>query len=146
MLKRLHEGHLGTEKCKRRARTAIYWPGINADVDRIVSTCDTCLKHRAKQQNEPMIVSDPPDEPWQKVGTDLFFLDGQNYLLVIDYLSNYPEIALLPSTSAAGVVTHMKSMFARHGTAFHRWFAAIMGHATVAKTSINLLRSMGFNM
>ncbi len=34
---------------------------------------------------------------------------------MIDYLSNYPEIALLPSTSAAGVVTHMKSIFTRHG-------------------------------
>uniref|UniRef100_A0A672Q3W0 Integrase catalytic domain-containing protein n=1 Tax=Sinocyclocheilus grahami TaxID=75366 RepID=A0A672Q3W0_SINGR len=62
-----------------------------------------------------MIVSEQPDEPWQKVGTDLFFLDGKNYLIVIDYLSNYPEIALLPSTSAASVVTHMKSIFARHG-------------------------------
>ncbi len=70
MLKRLHEGHLGTEKCKRRARTAIYWPGINADIDRMVSTCDTCLKHRAKQQNEPMIVSDPLDEP--KLGLTYF--------------------------------------------------------------------------
>ncbi|KAL0152959.1 hypothetical protein M9458_051737 [Cirrhinus mrigala] len=71
--------------------------------------------HHAKQQKEPMTISDQPDEPWQKVGTDLFFLDGQNCLLVIDYLSNYPEIALLSSTSAAGVVTHMKAIFARHG-------------------------------
>lgn len=115
MLKKLHEGHLGAEKCKRRARTAIYWPGINADIDKMVSTCDTCLKHHAKQQKEPMIITDPPDGPWQKVGTDLFFLDGRNYLLVIDYLSNYPEIALLSNTSSACVITHMKSIFARHG-------------------------------
>ncbi len=33
---------------------------------------------------------------------------------MIDYLSNYPEIALLRSISAAGVVTHIKSIFARH--------------------------------
>jgi hypothetical protein len=41
MLKRLHEGHLGMGKCKRRAHTAIYWPGINADIDRMVSSCNT---------------------------------------------------------------------------------------------------------
>ncbi|KAE8291509.1 Retrovirus-related Pol polyprotein from transposon 17.6 Protease [Larimichthys crocea] len=115
MLKRLHEGHLGMEKCKRRARTSIYWPSINADIDRMVSRCATCLKHQAKQAKEPMAITEIPDEPWQKVGTDLFYLDGKNYLLVIDYLSNYPEIALLPNMSAACVIKHMKSIFARHG-------------------------------
>ena len=62
-----------------------------------------------------MKITDLPDEPWQKVGTDLFHLDGKNYLLVIDYLSNYPEIALLFSMSATCVIKHMKSIFARHG-------------------------------
>lgn len=49
MLKRLLEGNLGMEKCKRRVRTAIYWPGISADIDRMVSSCDSCLKHQAKR-------------------------------------------------------------------------------------------------
>ena len=110
MLKRLHEGHLGMEKCKRRARTAVYWPGINADIDRMVSSCETCLKHQRKEPKEPMVTTDLPDELWQKVGTDLFHLDGKNYLLVIDYLSNYPEMALLPNMSATCVIKHMKSI------------------------------------
>ena len=115
MLKRLHEGHLGIEKCKRRARTSIYWPGINNDIDKMVSSCETCLKHQPKQQKEPMITTDLPTKAWQKVGTDLFHLDGKNYLLVIDYFSNYPEIALLTSMTASSVITHLKSIFARHG-------------------------------
>ena len=115
MLKRLHEGHLGMEKCKRRARTAVYWPSINSDIDSMVSRCATCIKHQAKQPKEPMILTEIPNEPWQKIGTDLFYLDGKNYLLVIDYLSNYPEIALLPNMSASCVIKHMKSIFARHG-------------------------------
>lgn len=115
ILKRLHEGHLGIEKCKRRARTAVYWPGINADIEQMVSTCDTCIKHQAKQPKEPLTITDIPEEPWQKVGTDIFHLGGKNYLLVIDYLSNYPEMALLSNMSATCVITHMKSIFARHG-------------------------------
>uniref|UniRef100_A0A3B4CLW2 Integrase catalytic domain-containing protein n=1 Tax=Pygocentrus nattereri TaxID=42514 RepID=A0A3B4CLW2_PYGNA len=62
-----------------------------------------------------MILADLPAEPWQRVGTDLFHLNGKNYLLVIDYLSNYPEIALLPTMTAACVIKHLKSIFARHG-------------------------------
>ncbi|KAF7653482.1 hypothetical protein LDENG_00082320 [Lucifuga dentata] len=36
-------------------------------------------------------------------------------MLVIDYFSNYPEICLLSNTTSAAVITHMKSIFARHG-------------------------------
>ena len=49
------------------------------------------------------------------VGTDIFHWRGVNYLLVIDYYSNYPEIAKLSSISSSDVILHMKSIFARHG-------------------------------
>uniref|UniRef100_A0A3B4UX38 Integrase catalytic domain-containing protein n=1 Tax=Seriola dumerili TaxID=41447 RepID=A0A3B4UX38_SERDU len=62
-----------------------------------------------------MLIADLPTAPWQKVGTDLFHLHGKDYLLVIDYYSNYPEVAQLFSTSAQSVITHMKGFFARHG-------------------------------
>ena len=32
MLQQIHKGHLGNEKCKRRARDVIYWPRVNADI------------------------------------------------------------------------------------------------------------------
>uniref|UniRef100_A0A671MNC0 Integrase catalytic domain-containing protein n=1 Tax=Sinocyclocheilus anshuiensis TaxID=1608454 RepID=A0A671MNC0_9TELE len=46
---------------------------------------------------------------------DLFHLKGNNYLVVIDYYSNYPELALLSDMSTKCVMTHSKSIFARHG-------------------------------
>ena len=39
---------------------------------------------------------------------------GKNILLV-DYYSHYPEMALLRETSASQVITHIKSFFAHHG-------------------------------
>jgi len=69
MLQHLHEGHLGVEKCKRRAREAIYWPGINKDIEETIAKCDICLRHHYKQVKEPMLVAELPNAPWQKVGT-----------------------------------------------------------------------------
>ena len=36
----LHCGHLGIEKCKRRARDILSWPNMNNDVYDTVSRCD----------------------------------------------------------------------------------------------------------
>jgi hypothetical protein len=115
MLSRIHGGHLGIEKCRARAREAVYWPGINRDIETLISKCDTCQRHRYKQAKEPMLIPEMPTEPWQKVGTDLFHVNGKDFLLVMDYHSNYPEVAQLNSTSASAVITRMKSIFGRHG-------------------------------
>uniref|UniRef100_A0A3B3QZC1 Gypsy retrotransposon integrase-like protein 1 n=1 Tax=Paramormyrops kingsleyae TaxID=1676925 RepID=A0A3B3QZC1_9TELE len=115
MLFRIHEGHLGMENCKRRSRGSVYWPGINSDIEKVVSSCEVCIKHQNGQAREPMIITDLPQYPWQKVGTDLFHFHGNEYLLVVDYFSSFPEIALLSNSSSACVIQHMKSIFARHG-------------------------------
>uniref|UniRef100_A0A8C6MIL3 Integrase catalytic domain-containing protein n=1 Tax=Nothobranchius furzeri TaxID=105023 RepID=A0A8C6MIL3_NOTFU len=54
-----------------------------------------------------MVLTDLPEEPWHKVGTDLFHLDGRHYLLVIDYYSNYPEVVVLPNISAVTGIPHV---------------------------------------
>lgn len=56
-----------------------------------------------------------PAEPWRKVGMDLFHLTGKDYLVIVDYQSNYPELALLPHTTANEVIKHCKAIIARHG-------------------------------
>lgn len=56
-----------------------------------------------------------PSSPWEQVAIDLFHLDGQDFLLVVDYRSRYPEVISLRSTSADAVILATKSIFARHG-------------------------------
>ena len=56
-----------------------------------------------------------PDYPWQKVGSDLFELNGKPYLITVDYFSRYPEVTTLSSTSSLSVITALKSSFARYG-------------------------------
>lgn len=73
----------------------------------MVGSCEVCLKHQNRQARELMIVTDLPQYPWQKVGTDLFNFHGKVYLLVVDYFSSFPEIALLSNFSSASVIQHM---------------------------------------
>jgi len=116
MLDRIHEGHMGIEKCRRRGRSTLYWPNMNSDIENKVSSCAVCQKYRYQQQKEPLLSHEVPDKPWMKVGADIYSLDGKDYLLVTDYMSCYPEFALLSGKSTSrNVIVHLKSIFARHG-------------------------------
>ena len=115
ILQRIHAAHLGIEKCKARARGAVFWPGINSAIDELVSKCSTCQQHQRSNQREPLIPQEVPKRPWATVAADIFYYKGKDYLLVVDYFSKYPEVARLSSKNSEAVILAMKDMFARHG-------------------------------
>ena len=94
------------------------------------------------QSVELLIPTEFPSLPWEKVATDLFVWKGNNYLLVVDYLSRYIEIARLPKETSAEVIQQLKIMFARHriprevisdnGPQFASW-TKIHGHQGIYK-------------
>ncbi|KAF7712008.1 hypothetical protein HF521_001019, partial [Silurus meridionalis] len=81
----------------------------------LVQSCEVCQRHRYQQSKEPMRPHEKPKESWGKVGMDLFQLNDKDYLLLMDYHSNYPEFVQLTSTTSEQVIAKTKSIFARHG-------------------------------
>lgn len=112
----LHEGHQGIEKTKNLARGVVYWPNINQDIENKIKQCESCAIYSANKTKQSMLSHEQPLFPWQKVATDLFEYKGKKYLLVVDFYSNYIEIAFLNRDSqTSSVITELKSIFARHG-------------------------------
>ena len=117
ILETLHQPHLGMQKTKLRARETVFWTNINRDIDEIVSRCEICQKYQPAQQKEPLIQTEIPPRPWHTVGTDLFYLRGEEYLLVSDYYSKYPIVRKVPKheSTSQKVVTLTKQIFSEHG-------------------------------
>ncbi|GBL79139.1 hypothetical protein AVEN_92389-1 [Araneus ventricosus] len=80
----------------------------------MLSSCDSCSKQQVYHK-EPMIKSEFPERPWQRVGVDLLKLKGKWYVIVSDYYSRFFEVVLLENQKAQTVINHMKSIFSRHG-------------------------------
>ena len=114
ILQRLHAAHQGIAKCRERAKQSVWWPGLSTQLQKLVETCDICASERTNAK-ETLMPTCFPERPWAKVGADLFQWQNSQYLLVIDYFSGFIEIAKLSSTTAAVIVDHFKSIFARHG-------------------------------
>ncbi|KAK7109817.1 hypothetical protein V1264_013798 [Littorina saxatilis] len=115
MLNRIHEGHLGITKCRERAKSTVWWPGINENIKQRVSACQHCEEKRPSQRSEPLMTTELPDRPFQMVAADLCDFKGQSYLVLIDYYSRYLEIAHLPRETSEVVIGRMKNIFAHHG-------------------------------
>ena len=111
----LHSGHLGLNKCRERAKSTVWWPGISKDLEQAVRSCAFCNKHRSAQRKEPLMATPMPERPWERVGADLCDHDGKQYLVVVDYFSRYLEIVHLDSTTSNVVIGKLKNMFARWG-------------------------------
>ena len=113
-LRKIHDGHQGIQRCRLRAKISVWWPGISSEIESMIQQCHTCAQHLTPRK-EPMIASELPQYPWQKVGVDLFHLNGAEYLVLVDYFSRYPEVQKLTSTTSAAIIASLKPTFSRFG-------------------------------
>ena len=91
----------------------MWWPQVKHEIEQLVQNCPTCTKASVPQR-QPMIASELPTHPWEKVASDLFYLNGKTYILA-DYFSRYLEVQSMSSTTSGQTVQALKAIFSRHG-------------------------------
>ena len=102
-------------KCRERAASAIWWPGISRDITRFIDRCDTCRRNRPTQREQPLRPVELPGRPLEKVAMDIFHYKRNDYLVIIDYYSRWIEIKQLTSLTSDCVISHVKTVFTTHG-------------------------------
>lgn len=74
------------------ARQSVWWPGLSRDVHDLVKNCRICARESVNK-TEPLIPTQTPFLPWQKVASDLFKYKKKQHFIVIDYYSRFKEVA-----------------------------------------------------
>lgn len=115
VLTKLHNGHIGIIKCKKRVRDMLYWPGVSRDIEEFVLKCKTCEKYRSFNCKEPLISHEIPELPFCKIGMDFATYGNQDYLIVVDYYSKWIEAKLVKDKTTDTVIKKLKTVFATHG-------------------------------
>ena len=80
--------------------------------------CQLCLKYsqsKHKQLPRMSLGQEIPAFPWTMIATDIFYFEGDSYLLLLDYTSRYPIICKLTSITAQHVIGHLKVIFSEYG-------------------------------
>ena len=116
VLSELHQNHPGMSRMKSLARSHVWWPNIDRDIEACVRACECC---QAIKQSIPLAPMQPwtwPERPWQRVHVDFAgpFL-GKMFFLLMDAHSKWPEVYEMTSTTAQKTVDILRHIFAAYG-------------------------------
>ena len=146
ILKLIHGGHLGLNKCRMRAKETMYWLGMNEQLEQLILNCQLCLKYsRSKDKNMPntALGQKIPSVPWSKVATDRFHFKSKSYLLLVDYTSRFPIVREIKSMSAQHIAEHFRLIFSEYG--WPDTLVSDSGPCYAAKTFTSLMKEYAVN-
>jgi hypothetical protein len=116
VLAELHEGHLGIVKMKSLARSYVWWPTIDKDIEHLAKSCPGCQFQQNEACKVPLHPWEWPTTPWQRIHLDFAgpFL-GRMFLIIVDPHSKWPEVEIMPSTTSTQTIDRLRTIFARYG-------------------------------
>ena len=107
--------HIGVESTLRRARTSLWWPGMNSQLKQFISTCQVCQSFQRNNPKESLMSHSIPDRPWSKIAADPFEFKGEHYLVLADYYSNWIEFDKIRDQTATEIIALLLKQFSRWG-------------------------------
>ena len=113
VLEELHQCHLGIHRMKALARSYLWWPHLDKDLENLVHNCHTCQMH----PNTPSKAIHPwewSNKPWQRIHMDYADFHGKTYLIVVDSYSKWLEVIPTRGSSTEITVRALRKIFATH--------------------------------
>ncbi|XP_055591506.1 uncharacterized protein K02A2.6-like [Uranotaenia lowii] len=108
-----------TSKMKSILRGRVWWPGINADVERWIEACQLCATCGRPEKPTPMKRLFAPRNVWQTIALDFngpyTHYGGISILVVVDYRSRYLIARPVKSTSFDHTQKVLNEIFEREG-------------------------------
>ena len=131
----LHSANQGSTSMLSLARQAMYWIGMDRDINNHVQSYLSCRESAPSHVREPILLADIPEFPFQNVVADLFEVESYKYLVYADRLTGFVELAYFPSTTTCAVIINTFREL------FHRWGVAeeisLDGPSNLQSTEIN---------
>lgn len=102
VLEELHETHLGVNKMKALARSFIWWPGMDTEMEHLVKTCPVCQESRSAPPAAPLHPWEYPSQPWSRIHLDFAGpFKGSMYLVVVDAYSKWIDVHMMQSITSS---------------------------------------------
>lgn len=101
ILNELHITHSGMTRMKSQARSLIYWPNLDKDIEDASKSCKTCLEHLKQPPKFNKHPWEYPFYPWERIHVDNAGPVHNKYLLiVVDAYSTFLQVFVSSSMTS----------------------------------------------
>ena len=90
-----HEGHQGVVKTKSLFRSKIWYPGIDRDIEKLVSSCIPCQANIVENKPVHLHMSPTPARPWSVLNIDFCGRSQGGIYVIIVYLLTQYELSCI---------------------------------------------------
>src|SRR5690606_26615980 len=102
VMKELHDNHDGIVRTKSFARTKVWWPTIEMDIEKTITNCEEC------QESRNMLPPKPGTWPitakaWQRLHMDFMYFNGVPIFVLNDVHTKWIEAVPMNKTDSSAV-------------------------------------------
>ena len=114
--KELHSGHTGASRMKELARSYLWWPNLDKELENLCNSCPECLEKRGMPPKAELHPWEWPKAPWHRIHVDYAGpVDGNYFLIIVDAHSKWVEIFKTKGTTAQGTIKCLSHLFSQFG-------------------------------
>ena len=115
LLEELHRTHPGVVKMKAMARSYLWFPGLDSEIETLVNACSVCQSVQKSPPVAPLIPWTFPGRCWERIHIDFADFERQSYLIVVDAYSKWLEVIEMSTTTTHRTIQELRKLFASHG-------------------------------
>ncbi len=96
--------HAHPNRMVARARRSLWWPFMNAELQREHRACKTCVENSPSNPKDNLIVHEPASYPFQYIHVDIGNYAGGQWLFGADQFSGWPIAEFVGTTATSEAV------------------------------------------
>lgn len=116
LLKELHQAHTGIVRMKMLARSYIWWPKIDQEIESITKKCELCLENAPNPPKSHLHVWEWPEKPNERIHIDFLGpIENKMYVAIIDAHSKWADIREMSKITAEATIEIVKDYICTWG-------------------------------
>lgn len=115
ILKTLHECHTGIVRMKMMARSYVWWPRCDKDIEECVNNCLICQQTLPNKNGPVTSKWYSTTYPFERVHIDFASQAGKTFLIISDAYSKYCDVKLMTTTNMMKLEEKLLDFFSIFG-------------------------------